>query len=485
MNTHILPANPPAGSVPPTRSGGTSPGSFPFVDCPVRSDRSTAAEPGTGGEPATGADAREGNGRVRVGGPGEGAETHGCYHAGPHCPSDMTAFQPQPHTAPAACASPDPRIAQLAAFEQAHSFWDNELFAACRAGSLTKADFEFVFSQYYLYSKNFTRYLSGLMANLDDDLLRSRLSENLWEEGGGAAPEKRHAQIFRNFLKGGLGIDIPSIEFVACTQRFVDQFLANCIQRDALHASAFLSLGTEGIVARMYTILVEGLRKAGVEEQHLEFFHIHIACDDEHAATLADILCSFRALPEWDRLCRKALDLALCLRRDFFNSLMTEIRRRRVDGHLQRIQQKQSLLTAEIGDERLSFTPAQRNPAPMYQNTVEAMNIDFTVDRAPFPAEVLDARVVRIPPHKNNERHKHAHETVFYIVSGTGRVMVDDRFVAVQPGSCVFVPRWAVHQSQNQGDTEMVILAITDFYLTGKAFFGDYDSTARMKQKKG
>ena len=433
----------------------------------------------------TGSDAREGNRRVRVGDPGEPAEANGRYHAAPHCRPDMTAFQPQPHATPAACSSPDPRIAQLAAFEQAHSFWDNELFAACRAGSLTKADFEFVFGQYYLYSKNFTRYLSGLMANLDDDLLRSRLSENLWEEGGGAAPEKRHAQIFRNFLKGGLGIDIPSIEFVACTQRFVDQFLANCIQRDALHASAFLSLGTEGIVSRMYTILVEGLRKAGVEEQHLEFFHIHIACDDEHAATLADILCSFRALPEWDRLCRKALDLALCLRRDFFNSLMTEIRRRRVDGHLQRIQQKQSLLTAEIGDERLSFTPAQRSATPMYQNTVEAMNIDFTVDRAPFPAEVLDARVVRIPPHKNNERHKHAHETVFYIMSGTGRVMVDDRWVAVQPGSCVFVPRWAVHQSQNQGDTEMVILAITDFYLTGKAFFGDYDSTARMKQKKG
>jgi quercetin dioxygenase-like cupin family protein/pyrroloquinoline quinone (PQQ) biosynthesis protein C len=392
--------------------------------------------------------------------------------------------QPDPQTAPAAapCQVVDARLQPLLAFESAHSFWNNSLFAACRAGTLTKADFQFVFAQYYLYSKNFTRYLSGLMANLDDDLLRSRLSENLWEEGGGAAPEKRHAQIFRNFLRGGLSIDIAAIEFAPCTKLFVDQFLANCIQRDAMHASAFLSLGTEGIVSRMYSILVEGLRKAGIPDEHLEFFHIHIACDDDHAATLHDILCSFREKPEWERLCRKALDLSLCLRRDFFDALMGELARRRVDGHLQRIQAKQSLLTKDIDDARLSFLPALRNAAPMYANKVDAMNIDFTVDRAPFPAEVIDARVVRIPPHKNNERHKHAHETVFYILSGTGRVMVDDRWIAVEPGSCVFVPRWAVHQSQNQSDTEMVILAITDFYLTGKAFVGDYESTARMKR---
>ena len=392
--------------------------------------------------------------------------------------------EPDPQVAAAAtpCQAVDARLQPLLAFESAHSFWNNSLFAACRAGTLTKADFQFVFAQYYLYSKNFTRYLSGLMANLDDDLLRSRLSQNLWEEGGGAAPEKRHAQIFRNFLRGGLGIDIAAIEFASCTKLFVDQFLANCIQRDAQHASAFLSLGTEGIVARMYSILVEGLRKAGVAEEHLEFFHIHIACDDDHAATLHDILCSFREKPEWERMCRKALDLSLCLRRDFFDALMNELARRRIDGHLQRIQAKQSLLTKDIDEARLRFLPAQRSAAPMYANKVEAMNIDFTVDRAPFPAEVIDARVVRIPPHKNNERHKHAHETVFYFVSGTGRVMVDDRWIEVEPGACVFVPRWAVHQSQNQGDTEMVILAITDFYLTGKAFLGDYESTARMKR---
>jgi oxalate decarboxylase/phosphoglucose isomerase-like protein (cupin superfamily)/pyrroloquinoline quinone (PQQ) biosynthesis protein C len=393
----------------------------------------------------------------------------------------MSAIDPvtdQPCVIPAA----NPATAALRAFEASHPFWSNELFAACKAGWLTQDDFRFVFGQYYLYSKNFTRYLSGLMANLDDDLLRSRLSENLWEEGGGAAPEKRHAQIFRNFLTQGLGIEIAKIEFLPCTRHFVDQFLGNCIRGSALHSSAFLSLGTEAIVARMYAIMVEGLLAAGVPKEQLEFFYIHMACDDAHAATLEDILCSFQKQSDWERQCREALDLALRLRADLFNQLMAELKHRRVAACLQRIQDRKSLLTAAVADAQLKFEPAVPAAQPMYENKVDAMNIDFTVDRAPFPAEVLDARVVRIPPGKANERHKHAHETIFYFLAGTGRVMVDDRWIAVQPGDSVFVPRWSIHQSQNQGDTPMVILAITDFYLTGKALVGDYESTARMKR---
>ncbi len=376
----------------------------------------------------------------------------------------------------------DATLAGLRAVEESHPFWQNELFQACRSGALRREDFQFLFGQYHLYSRNFTRYLSGLMANLEDDLLRSRLSENLWEEGGGAEPSRRHAQIFRDFLTRGLGLDIESVRFVPATHLFVDRFLRECIEGSALHASAFLSLGTEAIVARMYAILVEGLRKAGIAEEHLEFFHIHMACDDAHAATLQDILLSFRGQPGWDLAARRALELALDLRDEFFRQLMGELRHRRIAPQLQRIQDKRSLLTPQVGDAQLWFRPMEPRTEALYQNKVDAMNIDFTVERAPFPAEVVDARVVRIPPGKCNERHKHAHETVFQFLAGTGRVMVDDRWIEVCAGDCVFVPRWAVHQSQNLGSEPMVILAITDFHLTGKAFLGDYEATARMKR---
>lgn len=386
------------------------------------------------------------------------------------------------HTETALPAVPAGATESLRRFEQGHAFWSNDLFAACRAGVLTREDFAFVFGQYALYSKNFTRYLSGLMANLEDDLLRARLSENLWEEGGGADPEERHAELFRRFLAEGLGIDVGAIDYTAPTRHFVDRFLHHCIRESALHASAVLSLGTEAIVGRMYEILVEGLEKAGVEEEHLRFFRLHIACDDDHAATLEDILLSFRSDPAWERQAHAALDEALTLRGKFFDEMVRELRRRRVDGHLDRIQARRSLCPSGAGETELKFRPDTPSGATLYHNRIDAMGVDFTVERAPFPAEVLDARVVRIPPGKANERHRHAHETVFHILSSRGQVLVGEKWIPVERGDCVFVPRWSVHQSRNEGEEEMAILAITDFYLTGKVFLGDYDATARMKR---
>ena len=54
-------------------------------------------------------------------------------------------------------------------FVQNHYFWKNRLFSACSAGELTREDFVYIFAQYYLYSKNFTRYIAGVMANCEKD----------------------------------------------------------------------------------------------------------------------------------------------------------------------------------------------------------------------------------------------------------------------------------------------------------------------------
>jgi mannose-6-phosphate isomerase-like protein (cupin superfamily) len=83
--------------------------------------------------------------------------------------------------------------------------------------------------------------------------------------------------------------------------------------------------------------------------------------------------------------------------------------------------------------------------------------------------------VVRIPPGKSNNRHKHAHETLFYFVSGTGEILVGEKWVPVRPGDAVFAPRWAIHQTRNTGTSELTLLAITDYYLTSQVYVGKYD----------
>lgn len=118
----------------------------------------------------------------------------------------------------------------------------------------------------------------------------------------------------------------------------------------------------------------------------------------------------------------------------------------------------------------------------LYTNQNERLNIDFTVERLDFARiQTLDPRVVRIPPGKNNELHKHSHETIFVILQGSGEVIIDKSAQKVKQGSIAFVPRWLFHQTKNTGDVDLVVLAITDFGFTS-AVLGDYDKRTRVKE---
>jgi len=117
----------------------------------------------------------------------------------------------------------------------------------------------------------------------------------------------------------------------------------------------------------------------------------------------------------------------------------------------------------------------------VYANRNERLGIDFRVERLDFrEIAVMDPRVVRIPPGANNERHKHAHESIFVVLQGRGEVSVGDQRHRVEAGEVAFVPRWYFHQTFNVSpDEELVVLASTDFGLT-RAVLGDYDERTRL-----
>lgn len=376
--------------------------------------------------------------------------------------------------------SPEMALSQLRTAQAEHPFWNNRFFKACSAGVLTKEDFKFMFSQYYLYSKNFTRYLAALMANCDSDYHRSRLSENLWEEGGGVAPEKRHAEIFRRFLHDGLDIDINNIDFLDTTRFFVREYLDFCLHSHPAAGSAFLSLGTEGIVAKMYGIIVEGLLKAEIPEDQISFFRIHMECDDEHAETLEKIMLSYAGMPDWYNTCYRSMIYALSLRERFFDKTFEFIELRRLRPIIENIQNRQSL-APELPSPADLHHRLGASATPLYSNVNERLKIDFSVERVPFKADVFDTRILRIAPNKNNERHKHPHESIFYVIKGEGKVHVNEAEIDIKAGDMVFVPRWAMHQTHNTTGEELLILALTDFGLTEAAYLGDHLKTTRLK----
>jgi pyrroloquinoline quinone (PQQ) biosynthesis protein C/mannose-6-phosphate isomerase-like protein (cupin superfamily) len=371
---------------------------------------------------------------------------------------------------------------ELGRFQAEHPIWNCRLLRACRAGLLTKEDYKHLFSQYYLYCKNFTRYLTALMTNCESDYYRSRLSENLWAEGGGAEPDERHAELFRRFLRNALEVDLEKIEYQSFARNFFHQYLEFCRNSSPLAASAFLFLGTEGAISRLYGYFCEGLLKVGLPEEQLSFFRIHMECDDQHAITLAELMRSFADQPGWLEQCRSAIDHALNIRKQFLDDALDYVLQVRVKGLLDHVRDGHSLMPDDAAAKNLVHSASEQGVElpGLYSNKDERLNIEFEVKRVDFGAEVFDVRTVNISPHRNTEYHRHAHESLLTVRSGNGRVLVGEFTIDVSAGDIVFVPRWTMHQTQNTSEQPMELLAVTDYRLTRHAFLGDQLRTTRM-----
>lgn len=377
-------------------------------------------------------------------------------------------------------------LRELERFQSEHPIWDCRFLRTCRAGLFSKEDFALIFGQYYRYSKNFTRYLTAVMTNCESDYYRSRLGENLWEEGGGAEPDKRHAELFRRVLRNGLGVNPDAIEYQSFANDFFHQYLDYCRNSSALEGSAFLSFGTEGAIARLYGYFCEGMLKAGIPEEQLHFFRLHMECDDEHAITLAEMTRSYANEPGWFEQCKAAIDHALNLRQRFLDETLDFVLQNRVKGLLDHVRDEHSLIPQDAKEQDFVHvgTEKDKRVSGLYSNKSEELNVEFSVDRVNFGAEVFDVRLVTIAPHRNTELHRHAHESLLTVTSGKGRVEVGDFSIDVAAGDTVFVPRWTMHQTQNTGDEPMKLLAVTDYNLTRHAYLGDHLRTTRLNPKK-
>jgi quercetin dioxygenase-like cupin family protein len=123
------------------------------------------------------------------------------------------------------------------------------------------------------------------------------------------------------------------------------------------------------------------------------------------------------------------------------------------------------------------------NQAPVhYQHCDPRLGVDFQVHKLPFSSlQAIDPRLVRIPPGACNEKHRHAHESLFVVLEGEAEILIGSRKVTLMCGGIAHVPRWLVHQSRNiSQQQDLLLLAITDFGLTSSVL-GDYDSRTRLR----
>lgn len=374
-------------------------------------------------------------------------------------------------------ASPEKALEELRLRQATHPFWEGRLLRACRRGHLSREDLGPVFSQYYLHCRALVRCLHALMANCENDAARARLAQLVAEETV-AAPEPHPLERFRRFLSEGLGVEVEGLRGQDATHHFARECLDFCMRATPAAGSAFLGLGTESLLPRLYSVFAEGLLHAGVSEKHLRFFRDAMAADSRRARVLEELMLAHAHEPGWHGCSLRAVERALELRGAFFDSLFDAVPRQRVTPLLERIQAG-CTRTPERPEPRSIHLEDLSRGESSQRNAHAWRGIDFTEERAPFQGEVLEARILRIAPGQGSEARREAHETLLAVLSGTGRVRVNATEVRVRPGQLVFVPRWAWQQAHSTGETELTLLSVTDQGLATRAHVGNVLRSAR------
>lgn len=216
------------------------------------------------------------------------------------------------------------RWSDLIPNEWIQSLDETPFLRSCREGTVSRGALEKFLVQQYFYSRNFTRYLCALLSNIVDDEHRRELTENLVDETGlGKVTGTPHSRIYRTMLEQ-LGVDPESAEMLPETRALIEVMWQSCRHPNTAVGLGALCLGAEAIVPHVYSQIVQGFLAAGESKGNLEFFHIHIACDDEHALTMKKIIEKELRTPEQKAALHCAAARAIAARARFFRALSDE-----------------------------------------------------------------------------------------------------------------------------------------------------------------
>jgi pyrroloquinoline quinone (PQQ) biosynthesis protein C len=167
---------------------------------------------------------------------------------------------------------------------------DHSFLRRCRAGEVTLDELKLFLVQQGIYSSYFTRYLCALMGNLPSNDQVLQLAENLCEELG-LTPDSEtpHSTLYRDMLKA-FDLTLEGARPLVGTRRLIDTMFDHCRHPNSARGLGALCLGAEALVPPMYADVIAGFEACGVASRTVDFFRIHVECDDGHAETLRDIM---------------------------------------------------------------------------------------------------------------------------------------------------------------------------------------------------
>jgi len=226
---------------------------------------------------------------------------------------------------PARVVNPGPRVPEplrLVFEREERRLLEHPFLQRCANGNITMSELHRYLLQQGHYGRHFTRYLCALISQLSagDDVLR--LAGNLAEELGfgndGGVP---HSQLYADMLRQfDLSLDREPVS--PQTQSLIDTMFMLCRQPGGAAGLGALCLGAEAVVPALYQRILHGFAHHGVPASRLEFFQIHVGCDDEHARTMFGMLEIWCNKPFIAETVAAAATIAISARMRMFDGLL-------------------------------------------------------------------------------------------------------------------------------------------------------------------
>jgi pyrroloquinoline quinone (PQQ) biosynthesis protein C len=199
---------------------------------------------------------------------------------------------------------------------------DHSFLTRCRSGTVSIDELKIFLVQQGLYSEYFTRYLCAMMANLPNKRHVRDLASNLCEELGltveSAVP---HSAMYREML-GHFDLTLEDARPLLGTRRLIDVMFDHCRDPRVARGLGALCLGGEALVSAMYADIIAGFEACDIPRNVLEFFYVHVNCDDGHAETMWDIMTELTSSNACEAMFMLSAGHALVdARAEFFSSI--------------------------------------------------------------------------------------------------------------------------------------------------------------------
>lgn len=198
---------------------------------------------------------------------------------------------------------------------------------AWAAGELSREQLGQWAIQHFYYIDAVPQQFAALYARLPDLDARQHLLENLLGEEMPASPDKRHPDLCAKFARacGVSAEQLLSAEdrgVVLPTTRAMRAWVWELATvRSLAEACAGIMVALEGQLPTLYPRYVEAMRKMGFSDDDLEFFHVHIEGDVEHAHVGLELTHRYATTAESQRRAVAAVHASAQVRYSMLNGI--------------------------------------------------------------------------------------------------------------------------------------------------------------------